>query len=422
MPNTTPSLVRRILIMTTLITAGEAIFLLPFALPRIFRPTLLEVFGITNLELGLAYSAYGVVAMIAYFFGGPLADNYSPRRLMTAAMISTALGGLYFACIPAVRMLTFLYGFWGLTTILVFWAALIRATREWGGTNSQGRAYGFLDGGRGLLAALVASITVAIFANLLPADVASASLAERTAALQSLIWIVCGIVFAIGLLVWFFIPDSNALPKSDKKRRFNIEGVQKIAGMPSVWLQAVIILCAYVAYKGVDDFSLYAYDVYGYDDVDAAKIGTLAFWIRPFAALGAGYFGDRFSASKGIVVSFIILILGSLTLASGWLPPNVHWMLVLTIAGTCVGIYALRGIYFALFQEANVPLAFTGTAVGLVSVIGYTPDIFMGPLMGYLLDSAPGATGHQHVFLVLASFSFIGLMAALVFRRIRKTV
>ena len=32
----------------------------------------LDVFGLTNLELGISFSVYGVVAMLAYFVGGPL--------------------------------------------------------------------------------------------------------------------------------------------------------------------------------------------------------------------------------------------------------------------------------------------------------------------------------------------------------------
>ena len=35
---------------------------------------------------------------------------------------------------------------------------------------------------------------------------------------------------------------------------------------PAVWLQGAIVVCAYTAYKGVDDFGLYARDVFGFDD------------------------------------------------------------------------------------------------------------------------------------------------------------
>ena len=90
------------------------------------------------------------------------------------------------------------------------------------------------------------------------------------------------------------------------------------------------------------------------------------------------------------------------------------------MAGTSAGIYALRGIYFALFEEAKIPIAFTGSAIGLVSVIGYSPDIFTGPLFGYLIDRSPGALGHQHVFGVVAAFTVLGLIATLVFQRVTR--
>ena len=79
------------------------------------------------------------------------------------------------------------------------------------------------------------------------------------------------------------------------------------------------------------------------------------------------------------------------------------------------------GIYFALLQQARVPLVYTGSAVGLVSMIGFTPDIFMGPLMGFLIDRSPGAIGHQHVFLVLAIFSTVGLIATFQFQRLTRS-
>ena len=59
----------------------------------------------------------------------------------------------------------------------------------------------------------------------------------------------------------------------------------------------------------------------------------------------------------------------------------------------------------------------TGTAVGLVSVIGYTPDIFVNVVGGILLDRSPGLAGHQHFFFVLASFAALGLIASVVLMR-----
>jgi len=52
---------------------------------------------------------------------------------------------------PSYLGVTAVFAFWGLSTILLFWAALQKATRISGG-DEQGQAFGLLDGGRGLLA------------------------------------------------------------------------------------------------------------------------------------------------------------------------------------------------------------------------------------------------------------------------------
>lgn len=191
--------------------------------------------------------------------------------------------------------------------------------------------------------------------------------------------------------------------------------------MPTVWLHAVIVVCAYVGYKATDDFSLLARDALGYDDVQAGAIGTLSFWMRAVTAIGAGYLADRIDSSRVILWGFALLTTGSLLIASGLLFPGIAWMLIATIVTTSVGVYALRGVYFALLAEGAVPMAHTGSAIGVVSFIGFTPDVFMGPLMGVLLDGSPGVLGHQHVFASVAGFGLVGWGATMAFRRLRPT-
>jgi sugar phosphate permease len=127
------AMLSRFFLMLTLVFAGEIVFLLPFHTTRFFRPTLLEAYGLSNTQLGDVFAVYGVMAMIAYFPGGALADRFSARSLLTVSMIATAAGGLYMATYPGPVGMAALFGYWGITTILLFWAALIRATREWGG-------------------------------------------------------------------------------------------------------------------------------------------------------------------------------------------------------------------------------------------------------------------------------------------------
>ena len=79
---------------------------------------------------------------------------------------------------------------------------------------------------------------------------------------------------------------------------------------------------------------------------------------------------------------------------------------------TCLGVYALRGHYFALLEQTRVPHMVTGAAVGLISLIGYTPEIIVGPIAGRLLDNYPGVTGYQYFYLLLGVASVMGLVTA----------
>lgn len=391
---------KKTLSIVSMIIAGESIFLLPFVIVRIFRPTILEVFNITNTELGTAFSAYGFVAMISYFFGGPLADKFKVKYLMFLALTGTSLGGLLFATIPNFYSLTILYAFWGFTTIFLFWSPLIKATREWGDSNKQGFAFGLLDSGRGLTAAIFASIIVYFYDLQLNDDVVNSD------ALKNTIYFASGFTFLSALLIIFFLnlKEYGTVDKIDLSK-FKILLKKK-----QIWYQSIIIVCAYCGYKSIDDISLYTNQLMGWNEIESAKAATYIFWVRPFAALIIGFFADRVSSSRMLIVSFLIMIISTLLLGLNIFQDLIAFFFLLNIVFTGIGIYSLRALYFAVMEESKIPLALTGTAVGLVSVIGYTPDIFMGPLMGIILDNNPGAVGHQYFFYLISLFGFVGLV------------
>lgn len=409
------SITRRAAILITLMLAGEAVFILPFVISRIFRPTFLKVFDINNLELGLAFSAYGWVAVLAYFFGGPIADRYSARNLLFGSLVITGFSGFIMAQIPNLFTLTLLYGFWGLSTILLFWSACMKSIRLYGGQENQGMAYGIVDGGRGLFAALLGTASVIVFDYFLGIPAEEASLNILTKALQQIIFMMSVLILIVALLLLIVFPKKD--PEKTRMSAISLVGIREASKRKTVWWQSLIVICAYIGYKSTDDFSLYASEAFGFNDVNAAHVGTVSFWMRPLAALLAGYLGDRIIHSKVTGYCFLIMLVGSLAIFSGLLTVGTTGWVLLNIAGVSLGIYGLRGLYYALFQEAKLPYLITGSAVGLVSVIGYTPDIFFGPLMGYVLDESPGSLGHQYVFGIVAGFALVGYIASHIFRR-----
>ncbi len=401
----------------SLICAGEAIFTLPYHVTRFFRPTFLEVFGLTATELGVAQSAYGFVAMVAYFFGGPLADRYEPRALLAGSLWATAAGGLYLATFPNVVGVMLVWGFFGLTNILLFWAALIKVTRAWGGADQQGMAYGLLDGGRGLLAAILASVGVLIFSAAFPVGYDEATLLQKGAVLKQVIYGYTAVTMGVGVMVWFTLRglgERHTGGASPSLSQF-FGHLKAVVQLKVVWLQTAVVVCAYTSYKAFDQYALFAVRGHGIDEIDAAEIVTIGAWTRPFAALVLGILGDRWGISRMAFICFVLLIVShSLFAFTGTALGSLSMILLNTLV-TGVAIFGLRGLYFGLLEEGRIPVAQTGTAVGLVSVIGYTPDVYVAAVAGFLIDQSPGLLGFQHLFIMLLVFSVAGAMAAMQF-------
>lgn len=401
-------------VIILLILAAEVIFILPFVLQRIFRTTFLESFSISQTELGSCFSIYGIVALFSYLFGGPLADKFKPNVLMSIALILAGIGGLYLATYPILFNLHILYGFWGFTTIFLFWAAMIKATRIWGGTTKQGIAFGFLDGGRGLVAALFGSVGVLIFSLFIAKDIELTSIEERRLAFKEVIFYTSIAVITVGIIVYFFLKLNieKTLTSEKTSKLITIENFKIVMKYKAVWLLMIIILCAYYGYKMTNLFSQYAEQIMHYDKIEAAKVGTYLLYMRPVIGVVIGLLADRTKASLWIIVGFLLMAITSLIFALGIITDSSPLLFMLSIGTMAIGVYSARVLYFATLEETKIPLTVTGTAVGFISVVGYTPDIFTGLINGYFLDAYNEHIGHQIVFGIMFSFALAGFMAS----------
>ena len=400
-----------------MILSGESIYLLTYVLARIFRPTFLDVFNLTNLQLGSLFSIYGTIAIFSYFFGGLIADRFPPGKLMGVALVLTALGGFVMATFPSFFVLQILYAYWGVTTVYLFWGAMIKATRLWGGDKNQGKAFGLLDAGRGAIAALTGSIGVLIFSKVLKTSSDLESIIHRQEAFRIVILSSSFFVIIVGISVFFLMkselknqPQKNILSTTLK----NISSVLKFR---SVWLMMIIIISAYVGYKLTDIYSLYAFEIMKYNEIKSVKVASLQLYLRPIVCLFFGFLADKSSSIKWIIIGFNIMLLGSLIFASGIISYNMNFIFLLSLVITAVGTYAVRALYFSVFNEGCIPIKMTGTAVGIISIVGYTPDIFATPIIGYLLDNYPGPLGYQYLFMMLFLFSLLGLIASINFSK-----
>ncbi|NQZ06423.1 MAG: MFS transporter [Algicola sp.] len=416
----TLSVKRRMLIIFSIIFAGEMIFSLPFHVVRFFRPTLLEAFDLTNAQLGDIFALYGIMAMLAYFPGGAIADRFSGRGLMSFSLLMTALGGIYYVQIPDKAMLAVLFGYWGVTTILLFWASMIKMTSLWGGEATQGKAFGFLDGGRGLIAAGVATVAVFILSLWLPTTQGSLNVEQQREALSAIIAFYSLMTLLAAALVLIAIPkDEFGQQQNEATATFaknnTIDTIITVVKQPTVWLQALIVMTAYCGFKGLDYYGLYATKVLELNELAAAQLVAYSTYLRPVAAITAGIIADRLQVGRVITTGFLLLGVSYglfLLLQPG--SANASGMIQANLLFSIILVFAIRGIYFALLQKSKLPSHLTGTSVGVISVVGFTPDIFFASVAGRLLDSAPGIVGFNRLFLLLACLAMFGFMLSFV--------
>ena len=184
-----------------------------------------------------------------------------------------------------------------------------------------------------------------------------------------------------------------------------------------VIFHSIIIFCAYCSYKLTVVFGTYAKDVWNYSLEEATYFAVFIQFVRPIAAISIGWVADNFIPSKIIVPSFSILILASAILGFGFFNNQPMFLSFTVFIFMALGTYSLRGLYFAIIEETKTPIQLTGTLVGIISVVGFMPDIFMSLFIGYMLGENPTNMAYQHLFTTFTIIPVIGLIAALGFRK-----
>ena len=233
-----------------------------------FRPTFLDVFNLSNLELGTLFSTYGSVAFLSYIFGGVLADKFSPRKLLSYSLIFTSLGGFFMMSYPTYFLLQLLYAYWGFTTVFLFWAPMIKATSIIGGLKKQGKTFSFLDAGRGIVASSIGIIGVLIFSFVVVGDISDSSIEEKQDAFRYVIGASSLIVFITGVIVYIFLK----VEIKDVAMIGDFGDMKRLIKSKSLILIGLIILTAYKAHKVLNFKSqLYAPDLIDHNDLRHCK-------------------------------------------------------------------------------------------------------------------------------------------------------
>ncbi|MDA9983465.1 MFS transporter [Porticoccaceae bacterium] len=409
-----PAALRSYSQLVLIIVAAGAIYPLLY-LRQNFELSILEAFNISQTQLRYCSSILGVIFMITYVPSGWLADRFSSRKLLAYSLLATGLLGLWFSTMPSYGSLLIIYGAWGLATGLTFWSAHIKLVAMLAKRDQQGRFFGILDGGRGLVEALLATIAIALFAYALSQEAGSAVLA-----LKQVIYLYVGVLLVMAPLIYWLLDDAEAdteLAKSDHSEKSSFKNdIMVVLTHREIWLCAICIACGYQLFYATYSFSAYLQQNFGLTAVMVGTITVAKLWMRPIGGIAAGFIGDWSSPEK---VLSILLALASLSLAMmAFLPASAAALFMLAVV-LLIGLltYAVRGLYWATLGGCNVPNKIKGLAIGIISMIGYFPEVYLPLLSASLIEQYPGGLGYKIYYLILSIFGLFGAYAAYLLAR-----
>ena len=366
-----------------LATGAGIIFQLPYIRETFYVP-IQNAMNLSKAQMGLLSSGYATMSLFSYFIGGIIADKFSARKLLTFSFIATGALGLWFSTFPGYTISRVIFVLMGISTIITYWSACIKATRMLGTEEEQGRLFGLQEGLRGIMNALLVFGMTAAFTHFAD-EVAGASAAIK----------VCSIVvIIIGILNFIFIEDTK---KEENSESFIdvTKGMFKALLIPRVWLLVAIVFTAYSVYGLIAYATTFAQKFYGLSAASAATLGGIRYLIQGAGGIVGGFLADKMKSRFKVIIGGCIGL--ALSFALFIVVPAKASLCVMVVANFFVGlffIYAVRSQYFAVHDDAGIPLNMSGRVSGIASCLGYTPDIFMYTLVGSWMDNY-GRTGYN---------------------------
>jgi len=411
-----PGQSKKIFQLVLLILAGGSIYPLVY-LRQNFEATILEVFDMSNAELATLYSMLGIIFVVGYLPSGWLADKFPTKYMITFSLALTAAAGLVYAQIPDKSTLVYIFLVWGFASVFTFWSSLLKAVNLLAEKNEEGRFFGALDGGRGIVEAALATVAVAIFAAFVGDG--PTNIAQTEAGFQAVVYMYCAVLIVLAVVLFFVLSSEEkkvAGTTSDESVESTFAAVRRILKIREVWVLMFALFCGYTLFWAYYYFSGYLTTNHAVTPVAAGVVTVVVMWMRPIGGFGGGYLADKLGKSRVLSAAMLISALGLIGLAimPGGSAIGLVYVLVVLVG---LFVYVIRGVYWSLLEDCRVPVAATGIAIGLISLVGYLPDIFL-PQISAAIYTAYGddvAGANNLYFLITAGIGLVGAGAAAYF-------
>ncbi|WP_372874850.1 nitrate/nitrite transporter [Pseudomonas sp.] len=394
-----------------LVLGGGTIYKLA-SLKDAFYVPMQEFMGLSHTEIGTLLSANAIVATALFVVGGMLADRFDTRKLIPLGLIGTGSLGLYLATFPGFDKLLIVFSLLAICADCIFWPSLLKAIRNLGDDQEQGRMFGLLEGGRGVVDTLVAFSALGVFV----------AMGSGETGLKSAILFYALVDIFAGILTWFLLSDSAQRPAATQ--RSSLSGLLEAVRVPGVWLVSFNVFMVYIVYCGLTYFIPFLKDMY---ELPVALVGAYGiinqYFLKVLGGPAGGYMADKRlkSSSRYLKWAFLALLPA---MALIMLIPKGNSFIYAGMAATlsfALIVFTMRGVFWAPMSEVGIAPHITGSAFGIGCLIGYAPGMFAYVIYGSILDHFPGQQGYTYVFSLMSILAVIGFMvSSLLYHSVQK--
>jgi MFS family permease len=381
-----------------------------------FYDQMMTALSLTDIQIGVVGSIYGVGNFIGYPFSGILAEKFNARMLLVLSAAGMCLVTLWYATFPGFIILCVIHVLYGIFSVGTFWSPYLKAIRNLGSEDEQGRLFGMSEGIRGIGQTAVAF--ACLFAMTLVATVA--------AGFRAALLINAGVFALLAIAAFFFLPKADkGAARTEEGGQVKKEGIFSIVvttlKSSATWICVFVILCGFTIWTTANSYmGTYGTRALGLSNELSSTLSIIRSYIIVFVAgFSGGFVMDKFSSKgKGLLLAFsgVAICAALIFLSSNFVILCVAITLLLAYMGNVI-----KATYWSIMGEAGIPLATTGMATGVISLIVFTPDIFTGLVIGRFLHYGETRgnieTGFNLMLLWLGIWAVLGICAALILKK-----
>lgn len=391
--------------LSFLILGAGTIFKLS-SMKDVFYVPMQQDWGLTNAQIGLGFTVATIVQTIGLFSSLYIADRFSKKILLPVGLIGVGLCGAYLSTLPPFAGFLIAFGVMALFSDVVYWPVLLKAVRLLGNKEEQGRLFGFLEAGRGVVDVIVASGALYVFVLF----------GEGKTGMQAGLAFYTIITILIGVITYFMV--ENDKPIADNASEANkqvIEGIKSVIKCPNLWLASMTIFFIYSSYCGLTYFIPFLKDIYALPIALVGAYGIInQYALKMVGGPIGGFLSDKIFKSPIKFLQFTCLLAAAAMCAFMLLPHesmNVYLGMAATLGFGAI-IFCQHAIFFAPMDEIGTKREYAGSAMAFACILGYLPGMFAYTLYGTFLDTFPGIKGYNFVFGSMVAFCLCGFITA----------